>query len=245
MKIQYKEPYWLKFEWDISEHHDNQYVTAFDKSENIIFYDFLHKQNYILTCNFKIKKHYKKDDICMVYGKPGKNLGLSYNETSKVLAFEFWTTNEKEDKFNMLMSNTITTKEIENGVTISIVRNKNVMSLYKNFILDNSIVFEGNLVDDYKDTAFFVGCSSPDIDSDKHRYYCELDISHLSFISKEKNIERAKEIYENDTHNLPIRKYYNDILFYFDFKTVNNLDIIYDESKYTNFLEKVPSEYVK
>lgn len=245
MKIQYKEPYWLKFEWDISEHHDNQYVTEFDKSENKIFNEFLHKEKYILTCNFKIKKHYKKDEICMVYGKPGKNLGLSYNENSKVLAFEFWTTFKNEDKFNMLMSNTITVKEIENGVTISIVRNNNIMSLYKNFKLDNSIEFEGNLVDDYKDTAFFIGCSSPDIDSEKHRYHCEMDINHLSFISRENDINFAKEIYENETHNLPIRKYYNDILFYFDFKTVNNLNIIYDESKYTNFLENVPSEYIK
>lgn len=245
MKIQYKEPYWIKFEWDITEHHDNQYVTSFDKSENPILFDFLHKENYILTCNFKLKKHYTKDEICMVFGKPGKNLGLSYNESSKVLAFEFWTTSSEGDKFNMLMSKSVTTKEIESGVTISIVRDKNIMSLYKNFELDNSVEFDGNLVNDYKDTAFFVGCSSPDIDSEKHRYYCEMDIYHLSFISKNSEIEMAKEIYDNETHNLPIRKYYEDILFYYDFKTINNLGIVYDESKYTNFLEKVPSEYVK
>ena len=34
MKIKYKEPYWVKFQWDMSEHHDNQYVTSFDKEEN-------------------------------------------------------------------------------------------------------------------------------------------------------------------------------------------------------------------
>ena len=34
MKIKYKEPYWVKFEWEIDEHHDNQYVTSFDKTEN-------------------------------------------------------------------------------------------------------------------------------------------------------------------------------------------------------------------
>ena len=31
----------------------------------------------------------------------------------------------------------------------------------------------------------------------------------------------------------------------FDFKNVNNLGIVYDESKHTNFLEKVPKEYIK
>ena len=36
MKIIYKEPYWVKFEWEMSEHHDNQYVTLFDKKENEI-----------------------------------------------------------------------------------------------------------------------------------------------------------------------------------------------------------------
>lgn len=36
MKIKYKEPYWVKFEWEIEDHHDNQYVTNFDKKENSI-----------------------------------------------------------------------------------------------------------------------------------------------------------------------------------------------------------------
>ena len=58
MKIKYKEPYWVKFQWDVSEHHDNQFVTDFDKTENPIFEDFLHNENYIITCNFKIKNHY-------------------------------------------------------------------------------------------------------------------------------------------------------------------------------------------
>jgi hypothetical protein len=245
MKIHYKEPYWVKFQWDISEHHDNQYVTAFDKTENTIFQDFLHKNSYILTCNFKLKKHYKKDEICMVFGKPGKNLGLSYNESSKILAFEFWTKSEDGDKFNMVISKTVTSKDIENGVTISIVRDVNRISIFKNFEFDNTVEFDGNLVDDYKDTALFIGCSNPDIESEKHRYYCEVDINHLSFITNSNSIEMAKEICENETHNLPIRKYYEDILFYYDFKTVNNIGIVYDESKYTNFLEKVPTEYVK
>ena len=39
MKINYKEPYWLKFNWDISNHHENQYVTNFDKIENMKSYD--------------------------------------------------------------------------------------------------------------------------------------------------------------------------------------------------------------
>jgi hypothetical protein len=245
MKIIYKEPYWVKFEWEMSEHHDNQYVTLFDKKENEIFYDFLHKEKYIITVNFKIRSHYMKDDICMVFGKPGKNLGLSYNQDSKTTAFEFWTTNDKDDKFNMAIFKTVTVKEIEKGVTLSIIRNKNKIILYKNFELDSEYEFDGELIEDYKKSAFFLGCSNPDIDSEKHRYYCEMDINHLSFISRHYDIETAKELYESEIHNLPVRKYYKDILFYYDFKFTNNLGIIYDESSNNNFLERVPVEYIK
>ena len=245
MKIKYKEPYWVKFQWDITEHHDNQYVTKFDKEENNIIKDFLHKENYIITCNFKIKNHYKKDDISMVYGKPGKNLGLSYNQKSKTLAFEFWTTNNTEDMFNFVEFKTSTTKEIENGITLSVARDKNKITVYKNFVEDNSIEFQGNLIDDYKDNALFIGCSSPDCDSEKHRYYGEIDINHFSILSKESDIEKGKILYESEIHNLLIHKFYDDVLCYYDFKTINNLGIIYDESKNTNFLERVPIEYVK
>ena len=139
MKIKYKEPYWVKFQWDLDEHHDNQYVTNFDKSENRAFNYFLHKEDYIITCNFKIKKHYKKDDISMVFGKPGKNLGLSFNNDTNQLCFEFWTKGDKnkEDVYNNLLLKTVSLKEIESGITISIVRKGNEFFSYKNFEYDN------------------------------------------------------------------------------------------------------------
>lgn len=247
MKIKYKEPYWVKFQWDLDEHHDNQYVTNFDKSENRAFNYFLHKENYIITCNFKIKKHYKKDDISMVFGKPGKNLGLSFNNDTNQLCFEFWTKGDKnkEDVYNNLLFKTVSLKEIESGITISIVRKGNEFFSYKNFEYDNEIMFDNNLVDDYKDTSLFLGCSSPDCDSEKHRYYGEVDMNHFSILSRESDIEKGKELYHSEIHNLLIRNFYDDILCYYDFKTINNLGIVYDESKNTNFLEKVPSEYVK
>ena len=31
MKVNYGEPYWVKFKWDLSNHHNNQYVTEFNK----------------------------------------------------------------------------------------------------------------------------------------------------------------------------------------------------------------------
>jgi hypothetical protein len=106
-------------------------------------------------------------------------------------------------------------------------------------------MFDNNLVDDYKETSLFLGCSSPDCDSEKHRYYGEVDMNHFSILSRESDIEKGKELYHSEIHNLLIRYFYDDILCYYDFKTINNLGIVYDESKNTNFLEKVPSEYVK
>jgi len=84
MRIKYKQPYWLKFQWDISEHHDNQYVTEFDKEENEDLNGFLLETNYIINCEFRTKSNYKRDEISMIFGKPGKNIGLSYNSTSNV-----------------------------------------------------------------------------------------------------------------------------------------------------------------
>ena len=245
MKIKYKEPYWVKFQWDISDHHDNQYVTSFDKEVNPIFNEFLFNNNFIITTKFKIKPHYKKDDIAMIFGKPGKNLGLSFNQGTKTMAFEFWTKGTPEDKFQMIIFKDITLKEIENGVVISIVRSGKKITIYKNFEEDNSIEFDTDFIDDYKDSSLFIGCSNPDIESEKHRYYCELDISHFSILNNISDIELGKQLYNTEPHNLLWKKYYEDILCFYDFETKNNIGIIFDESKYTNFLEKVPIEYVK
>ena len=53
MKIIYKEPYWVKFEWEMSEHHDNQYVTLFDKKENEIYFQWKHPKYFkCITISF-------------------------------------------------------------------------------------------------------------------------------------------------------------------------------------------------
>ena len=241
MKIKYKEPYWVKFEWEIDEHHDNQYVTSFDKTENKIFNQLFHKNEFIITINFKIKNHYKKDDISMVFGKPGKNLGLAYNSETKQLTFEFWT----EDKFYQDVFKNVTQKEIETGIIISVAKKNNEFILYKNFEEDSRIIFDNELTDDYKDSSLFLGCSNPDSDIVNNRYYGEMDINHFSIVNRTSDINVIRDLYYGEIHNMLLSKSYDDILCYYDFKTLNNLGIVYDESKYTNFLEKVPVEYIK
>ena len=245
MRIKYKEPYWVKFSWEMDDHHDNQYVTNFDKNENSELKKFLLSSQYAITVSFKIKKIYKKDEISMVFGKPGKNLGLSYNESSKTMAFEFWTDEEDGDKFYFLPLLDTSETEIEGGVTITVVRDNNKIILYKNFVENNSIEFNGNLIEDYNQNSLYVGCSSPECASDQHRYYGEIDLTLFSIILKNTNIETIKDYLKpSEVHVLPFKKCYDDVLCYYDFKTINNMGIIYDESKNLNFLEKVPSDFV-
>jgi hypothetical protein len=245
VKVKFKEPYWIKYEWDLTSHNDNQYVTEFNKIENKELNDFLYNSQFIITCNFKIEDDYKKDDICMIFGKPGKNMGLSYNTETKSLSFEFWIDHDNESSFKMVKFKDVTDYDVENGVIVSVVKKNNKIILYKNFIKDNEIEFIGDLVEDYRTNDLYIGCSSPECDSEKQRYYCEMDIYHFSIITNQSSIERAKQIYNIDPEDILIKNYYEDILCYYNFETINNLGIVYDESKNSNFLEKVPKKYIK
>ena len=55
----------------------------------------------------------------------------------------------------------------------------------------------------------------------------------------------VNDLYNTDLRNVVSKKYYKNILCYYNFKTVNNKGIIYDESSYTNFLERLPKTLVK
>ncbi len=246
MHINYKEPYWMKFKWDMSSHHENQYVTEFNKHNNDLLDDIFHKEKFVLTISFSIKKDYQKDEVCMVFGKPGKNIGLSYNQKTQTCAFEFWTKKEnEEDKFKMVVLKSVLNNDIENGVTISVVKNGNVLKFYKNFIFDVEHILEDDFIDDYKTSGLFIGASYPQSDIENNRYYCEFDIFHLSYIVDSSEINDITNIYDKNTKDLVNIRYYENILFYYDFKTINNIGIIYDESKYTNFLERTPKELIK
>ena len=105
--------------------------------------------------------------------------------------------------------------------------------------------FENNLVEDYKYDGLYVGCSSPDCETERQRYHGEMDVNHLSILTSTSNINDAVDVYGNEPETLLNRRYYDNLICLFDFKNVNNLGIVYDESKYTNFLEKVPKEYIK
>jgi len=244
MTINYREPYWIKFQWDLSSHHENQYVTEFNKSENQQLTNFFYNENFIITCNFKIGDDYDGEDTRMVFGKSGKNMGLRYNKQQQELCFDFWTTSEPEDCYNNVVFKTVTKEDIENGVTVSIIRNDNRITIYKNFIEDNYIDFDNDFIEDYKRSGLFVGCGNPSPHPESFGGFTKLDINHLSFITKTSNIKDSKSIYEKETDVILKNRFYDDIVCLYDFQTINNLGIVYDESKNANFLEKVPKEYI-
>lgn len=240
MRIEYKKPYWIKFKWDLSSHHDNQYVTEFNKSDNSDF-ENLFLNDFTISVEFKIKPEYKKDTICMVFGKPGKNMGLTYNEESKCVAFEFWTSDEK---FHFLNLKGVEEHEIHNGIIVTIQRIGQTIILYKNFEIFNTYEFSENFADDYKILGLYLGCSSPQSENENTRYYGEMDIEFFTIIKNQIKIDDVKTIHEIKTQELCYKPFYNDILCIYNFNTINNLGIVYDESKNTNFLEKVPKEFI-
>lgn len=244
MKINYKQPYWIKFEWDLSSHHENQYVTEFNKSENDLLTNILFNQSFIITCNFVLKSEYKGDEMCTIFGKSGKNLALRYNKLSNDFCFEFWTNSTSDDTFNSVFFKTVTLKDLEEGVTITIIRDKQKITLYKNFIEDNHINFDGEFIDDYKRPGLFLGCCNPNPHPNSFAGFTEVDMNHFSFIINSSDIEHSKKIHEDDVERVHTNNFYNDIVFLYNFNTINNLGIVYDESKNTNFLEKVPKEFI-
>ena len=244
MKIRYKQPYWIKFEWDVKEHPDDQYVTEFNKHINNEFTNFLHNKSFVISSTFKIEKTFEKDDIAMVYGKPGKPIGLSYNTSTQSIAFEYWVTSNGIDEFRNFNMTGVNKNDIENGVTITIVRENDILIAYKNFEEINRMELVGEFVEDYKIPELFLGCASPQSQEKKHRYHCEVDYDFFSILKNESDIEKIKELHEFKNEKLISKDYYDNILCLYDFKTINNIGIVYDESKNTNFLERVPSEFV-
>jgi hypothetical protein len=245
MKIRYKQPYWIKFKWDISENPDDQYVTQFNKHTNDEFTNFLHNKSFVISSTFKIGIKFERDEVSMVYGKPGKQIGLSYNTETQTAAFEYWvTTNYGKDEFRYFYLKGVNGNDIENGVTITIVRDNNILIAYKNFEEINRMKMAGEFVEDYKIPELFLGCASPQSQEKKHRYYCEVDYDFFSILKNKIDIKQIKELHESKNEKLVSKDYYDDILCLYDFQTTNNIGIIYDESKNTNFLERVPSEFV-
>lgn len=245
MRIKYKEPYWVKFSWDLSNHHDDQYVTKFDKNDNMSFFEFQHEKKFIINCEFAIPEGAKSDYFSMIYGKPGKNMGLTYCADKKTMSFEFWTTKKMDnDLFHYIPIKNIDQEQLQNGIVITIIRDENEIKTFINYKENVNEKFDEDLIDDYRWTGLFMGCSNPGAAVTEHRYYGEVEMKYFTILKDISDIEIAKELHQTESEKIITKHYYKNILCLYDFKLSNNLGIFYDESKYNNFLEKVPNKFL-
>lgn len=248
MRIKYKEPYWLKFNWDLTTHHEHQFVTEFNKTENERIRDFFYCENWMIVVGFTIPKDGQKDEICAVFGKSGKNLALSYNTTSGVLGFEFWTTQGDEDKPTFIHFKEISRDDVEKGITVAIIRDGNSIVLTKiengklRFL--NRQEFIGTIIEDYKNSPLMLGCANPGTSLEHHRFHGEIDVDYLLMVDNLSDDMVIVDIINTETEKLVGKSYYSNILSLHNFKKSNNMGFVYDESMYTNFLERVPSEFI-
>jgi hypothetical protein len=71
-----------------------------------------------------------------------------------------------------------------------------------------------------------------------------MNVNHFSIINNNKSAEIALSLINSEYHTLPMKSYYKDILCLYDFELINSYGNIFDNSKYSNFLELIPKNYV-
>lgn len=246
MKIKYKEPYWCKYKWDLSSHKDNQYVTQFNKTENTTINNFMHDGDWIISCEFSFDLEYTTDTIFTLFGKPGKNMGVTLNRETNVLAFEFWTIGRNgNDVFNFMAVDGVSIDDMKDGVVISVSKSNDEYRLYKNFELVNKKVVRNGLIDDYKVDGILFGVGNPGTHVEEHRYFGEYDLNYFSILINNSDIQKSKYLYTNGIISLIDTPLYDNVLALYEFDEINNLDIVYDNSKNCNFLEKIPTTFIK
>lgn len=248
MRIKYKEPFWAKYEWDLSEHKDHQYVTEFNKEESDKVKNLFHQNKYAIHVEFKLNKKYKKDNIFCIFGKPGKNFGLTYNVDADTLALEFWTegtTKVAGDEFHYVKFYETHYDTLKDWTNITIVRNDDEFIIYKNFERNNDKDFDKNLIYDYRMEGLLFGSGNPGSDVPEHRYHGSFDIKKCFFIEDETDIDIVKNIHETNSSDLNKLEEYKKIIFNYDFDTVNNQGIIFDNSSNSYFAEKIPTDFIK
>jgi len=229
MTIEYKNPYWIKYEWDIKTIQEGEIV----KKDNFELQNILFKDNYSIICDFKIKEDYIKDEKAGIFGKAGQNFGLTFDSKIDSLVFEF-RTDTKSPTFHCIIFDKIKFEDVKKGIKFIITKNKNSFGFYLNGRAVSTYGFNGILIDEYKNSPFFLGALNPGAKDPKDRCYSQIDFDLFSIIENETTVSRLKKISPKD----------DNVICYYDFKRINIIKNICDESKNYNFLELVPKEFV-
>jgi hypothetical protein len=246
MKIDYKKPYWLKYSWDLETHNEHQFVTPFNKKDSELAVNFLYDEKYTILCSFKILETNNKDIKAGIFGKAGQNFGLNFDYSINSLVFEFRTIDDKDEiKFHCVIIDKVNSKMVNDGVTILIIKQTNELIFYcDNVIVANYTYDCSNLIEDYRNAPLYIGCLNPGAFDLKDKCFSEIEIKHLSIIKDNDSFDNAISLLNIDYHELPTKSYYNDIIGLYDFDLINNYGIIFDNSKYSHFLELVPKEFL-
>ena len=131
----------MKFKWEIEEHPDDQYVTQYNKKLNDAFDEFFYNDEFTIHIDFRIEEDFVLDEHFMLFGKPSKNIGLVYNKINNHLFFIYRIKGQN----NQSITIPLLSDELENGISVTITRNKNKFIIYKNLEEVGSQEFEGNL----------------------------------------------------------------------------------------------------
>ena len=247
MIINYKEPYWVKYEWDLSDHKDDQYVTEFNKIESDKIKNLFHQKQYAINIEFKLDKNLESDKIFCIFGKPGKNFGLTYNTEADALALEFWseaTTKVAGDEFHYVPFYNINYEQLKEYNNVTIVRNDDEFICYFNWERNSDKDFDKNLIDDYREEGLLIGSGNPGTQVPEHRYHGSYYLNSLFFVEDIIDIETIKKIKNTEVTDLNKLPEYKNIIFNYTLDK-NNKDIIFDNSENTYFLEKTPTEFIQ
>ena len=198
IKIEYKQPYYLK---------------TFDETNLLI------DRSYSLNFTFKVEYDFKQDQKIGFIGVPGKNFGISYDYEVDKFVFEFWTQkSEEETEFHCYKDYKINVNDLNKGLTISLIYSKNeYFELYHNYKLIDKIEVKDNLLWDYKNNPLYFGCHHPSSLLETHRCFTEMEINHFSVYDGIMDIKELERAPKSD-----------NCLTYFNFKKNDKSDTIKD-----------------
>jgi len=229
MVIEYKKPYWIKYMWYI----DIGVESNLLKKDNLELQNILFAEKYSFICDFKIDDNFVKDEKAGIFGKPGQNFGLNFDSTIDSLVFEFRTNNEVP-QFHCIIFDTIKFVDIRKGIKMIITKNKNIFNFFVDGKLIKKYKYDDELIDEYKNSPFFLGSLNPGATNPKDRCYTQINFTLFSIIKNETNIKKLLQISNKD----------KNVLCYYDFKEINLAKNVCDESNNYNFIELVPKEFV-
>lgn len=248
MLIEFKQPYWLKYKWNIDFNKSinnplkgSKTVDFFEKKDTELL-NFLYENYYTVSCKFKLNKNSNNSKRSGIFGKAGQNYGLYFDYSLDSLIFEYST---KNNGIVVLPINKVNGEKIHNFIHIIVMKKLDSILFYHNDELIYEHVSNDILIDFYQNKPIFIGCLSPTTSDENDRCFCEMEIEHFSITYGDLDINSILEISNIPPYKLCLNKNYDNLKCFFDFNQKSYNNKISDESKYQNLIESVPKFLIK